>query len=271
MTDIHVISLQDSPRRASIASALRDHGVAFRFADAVDARRMQEPAFAARYDDHAAHQRYGRSLTRAEVACFASHRAVWQQIAQGGRGAIVLEDDALLMPPFFDKVLRLDEARLAQVADIVQLGRSKLARSAAPRAYFRNPLKHYTAVDGLRIGFPFKQWTSGAVGYWISVAGARRALDYSQGPVTALLDDWPWHRDHGGMRIAELRPYVVWEQFAAMPSNIEPERHARSRRRPRWQEAALEPIRTARALGRWAAVGWLRATSIARHRTAGDQ
>jgi glycosyl transferase family 25 len=259
---VHVISLSRSGRRDAISKVLADRGVSFRVEEAVDGQTLSEMKLADAYDDEAVRRRYGRSMTCAEVACFMSHRSVWQAIAKTGRAAVVLEDDAILDDRFFAGVLRANESALSAVADIVLLGRSKLARSASMWTYFNEPLRRGgTTLDGLRIGVPFKQWTSGAVGYLISAQAAGRALAFSDGPIGALLDDWPWHRDHCGLRVAELRPYVVWENFEVLPSSIEGERKARTIPRARLHDAALWPLRLLRTAARWAAVAVQRVLS----------
>jgi glycosyl transferase, family 25 len=259
---VHVISLSRSGRREAISKVLAEHGAAFRIEDAVDGALLTQGELNAAYDDEAARRRYGRSMTSAEVACFLSHRSVWRKIVDTGRAAVVLEDDAILEPAFFSEVLRANETELTARADIVLLGRSKLRRTSSSWTYFNEPLRQAAMVAGLRIGVPFKQWTSGAVGYWISVPAACRALECSNGPIGALLDDWPWHRDHCGTRIVELRPYVVWEDFERLPSSIEHERKARTASRTAWFDAALWPLRLARTALRWAVVALRRPASF---------
>jgi len=260
---VKVISLKRSGRRERIAEVLTAHDVDFSFVDAIDARNMHDDEFAQRYDDAAARSRYGRSLSRGEVACFLSHRQLWEAISTGGRSVVVLEDDALLEPAFFEKVLSWPEGRLIRMADVVLLGRSKLSRSSERRAYLYEPLKRADDIDGMRIGLPFKQWTSGAVGYWISPRGAVLALAHTEGPVRALLDDWPWHRDEGGMTIKELRPYVVWEAFESTASDLEAERRRLSTLRGRWREWFLKPLRVCRLIARWAVAASIRIAQAA--------
>lgn len=261
MVDVYIISLPDSPRRASIAHALASRGVGFRFVDAFDARNLDAQAHAALTDPARAMARYGRSLSRGEVGCFLSHRNTWKYVACTSAAAIVLEDDALLDDDFFERVLPMSADALSAHADIVLLGRAKLSRRRVTLTYLREPLKRARRIGALSIGVPFKQWTSGAVGYWISASGARKALAHSGGPVGALLDDWPWHRTHGGVRVAELRPYVVWEGFETMPSAIEPERAALSTRRHVLRDVLLTPLRIVRTACRWLTVAMLAATA----------
>ncbi|WP_321935021.1 glycosyltransferase family 25 protein [Paraburkholderia sp. J8-2] len=249
-----IVSLARSGRRERIAEVMSKHGVDFSFVDAIDAQRFKSSEFARLYDDSAARARYGRSLTQGEVACFLSHRQLWQRVLSDGRSMIVLEDDALLDPAFFTKVLIWREDTLARMGDIVLLGQSKLSRSREAREYLYEPLKRSSRIDGMRIGTPFKQWTSGAVGYWISPRGATLALAHTEGPVRALLDDWPWHRDDGGMVIRELRPYVVWEAFESLASDLEGERSRLTPTSGRWRDCLLEPVRVGRLIVRWAVV-----------------
>ncbi|RQR37532.1 glycosyltransferase [Burkholderia sp. Bp9143] len=259
--DIHVISLADSPRRASIRQILSCHGVDFSFEDAFDARGLDPAACAAMTDTAKVIGRYGRPLSRGEIGCFMSHVAVWGKIVRSGRAAIVLEDDAMLDGMLFERFLSTPAEMLSAHADLVLLGRSKLPRDRATRTYLYEPLKRVRRIGGLRIGVPFKQWTSGSVGYWISIDGARKALEHARGPVGALLDDWPWHRDNGGLRIAELRPYAVWEAFETMPSVIESGRAALSSQRHGALELLFKPLRVMRAVFRWLIVAALTVTA----------
>ncbi|MEM5314011.1 glycosyltransferase family 25 protein [Paraburkholderia sp. JHI869] len=257
-----IVSLARSGRRERIAEVMSMHGVDFSFVDAIDAQRFESGELACLYDDSAARSRYGWSLTRGEVACFLSHQLLWQRVVSSGRSVIVLEDDALLDPAFFSKVLTWREDALARLADIVLLGQSKLSRSRAAREYLYEPLKRSSRIDGMRVGTPFKQWTSGAVGYWISPRGAMLALAHTEGPVRALLDDWPWHRDDGGMIIKELRPYVVWEAFESMASDLEGERSQLAPARVRWRDCLLEPIRVGRLVARWSVAAAIRVAEL---------
>jgi glycosyl transferase, family 25 len=101
------------------------------------------------------------------------------------------------------------------------------------------------------------------VGYWISPRGAMRALAHSEGPIRALLDDWPWHRDEGGMIIKEARPYVVWEAFETMTSDLEGRRRQLTPVRSRWRNALLTPLRVFRLATRWSTVALIAAAESA--------
>jgi glycosyl transferase, family 25 len=252
MTIVYVISLPTSSRREAIGRVLRANHVEFAFEDATDGRQKTAAEIESLCDEDAVKSRYGRSMTPAEIGCALSHQAVWKRIADSANGAVVLEDDALLEPAFFESVLRWEAKAVSKVADIVVLGRCKVGRSSARSIAVREPLKWWASISGLRIGFPFKQWTSGAVGYWISAAAARRLSEGTAGrALPALADDWPFYRDHMQMRVAEARPYVVWEGFETMPSSIESERRLVTVKRGQAQEFLLCPLRVARTATRW--------------------
>jgi glycosyl transferase, family 25 len=248
---VYIISLIESSRRSSIAKSFDDNAAEFTFVDAIDMRGVTPKQLDGFCDQAAAIERYGRELTPAEVGCYLSHVSVWQAIAKRDTGAIVLEDDALLDREFFEQVLCWDEVALSAVADIILLGRSKTGRSSARKISISEPLKNWETIGELRVGYPFKQWTSGAVGYWISASAAQQMASNHAGRMRALVDDWPFHRDQFAMRIAETRPYVVWEAFETMPSSIEPERRLVTRKRAWLHEVMLRPLRTIRTLLRW--------------------
>src|ERR1700756_754850 len=105
MFAIYVISLSSSERRESIAKVLTERAAAFRFEDAIDGRELTDAQVNDICDEEAARDRYGRPLTRGELGCFMSHRSVWRKIAESGRSAVVIEDDALLEAVFFERVL----------------------------------------------------------------------------------------------------------------------------------------------------------------------
>ncbi|MBN3818539.1 glycosyltransferase [Paraburkholderia sp. Se-20369] len=243
-------------KRAQRDAARSLDGLVEHFTDTLDTGVL-----AALTDAACATARYGRPLSRGEAGCFLSHRTAWDTVARSGAAAIVLEDDALLDDGFFERVLPASADALSACADIVLLGRAKLARRRAAPTYLHEPLKRARRIGPVCIGVPFKQWTSGAVGYWISASGASKALAHTGVPIGALLDDWPWHRTHGGLRVAELRPYVVWEAFETMPSALEAERAALSSRRHVMHDAALKPLRIARTAYRWLTVAMLAATA----------
>lgn len=252
MHDIYIVSLERAGRRETIARQLAAFGLRYQFCDAVDAQQLSPEHIVAVHDATATHLRYGRGLTDGEVACFLSHRAVWNRIVSSGRPAIVLEDDALLMPGFARLLRALDDHDEARLPDVLLLGRSKLVRRRRWSVAFYEPLRNVVRIAGFSIGAPFKLWTSGAVGYRLTPAAAARMVQACSHRMTALLDDWPYHAMAAPVRVAEIRPYVVWEDYERISSSLEPERQRLSGARGRgWRAVVLPPLRVGRALVRW--------------------
>lgn len=69
---------------------------------AVDGQKMAEVEVAAVYSrDALIDPPYPFAIGRGEIACFLSHRAIWQQMVEQGIGqALILEDDVALGPDF---------------------------------------------------------------------------------------------------------------------------------------------------------------------------
>jgi len=99
---ILVVSLpSDSERRSRIGSQLRDLSLPFTFVDAIDGRTGLSQDNFALVDQDGARKNIGRALTSPEIGCALSHLKVYRLILdQGLEGAIVLEDDAVLLPDF---------------------------------------------------------------------------------------------------------------------------------------------------------------------------
>lgn len=95
---IVVINLQASiDRRRTMEAHLCELGLSPTFFDAIDGRKLSEEDVATVYDNERAKTTHWGALTRGEIGCALSHRAVWENlIASGDRGWLVLEDDAVL-------------------------------------------------------------------------------------------------------------------------------------------------------------------------------
>jgi glycosyl transferase family 25 len=64
------------------------------------------------YDEEVTRRMHGRTLTRGEVGCFASHWTLWRSMLEPGgpEMLVVLEDDVLLNPVFFADLKKVAEA-----------------------------------------------------------------------------------------------------------------------------------------------------------------
>ncbi len=118
--------------------------------------------------------RWQRPLSPNEKAAAASHRAVWGRIADGATPALVLEDDALLMPSVTALLARLGTASHIDHVSLETRGRAKLIGAAHP---------------GLPLARLWQDY-SGAAAYVLWPDGARRLLaraDRSQGIADAVI------------------------------------------------------------------------------------
>lgn len=101
---IKVISLSSSTaRRFSIERQLRNVGAPFEFADAITADEALRHVH--HYDEKEFRLNCGRSATATEIACYASHLALWRQCAGGQHPYLILEDDAALDASFIDGLM----------------------------------------------------------------------------------------------------------------------------------------------------------------------
>ncbi|AQS40849.1 MAG: Glycosyltransferase [Candidatus Tokpelaia hoelldobleri] len=91
---LYVINLDRSPERlAAVTAQFQAQGLELTRIAAFDAKFMDEET----YQKLTIGQNYIRPLIMGEVACFLSHRLVWQKIAEGSAPyAAVFEDDIVL-------------------------------------------------------------------------------------------------------------------------------------------------------------------------------
>jgi len=90
-----VINMDNNPQRMDDAAAeLSRLGIPFTRFSAVNGREIPKDELARVYDAKANAQRARHGLIPAEIGCYLSHVAVWEQVASGdAEGAILLEDD----------------------------------------------------------------------------------------------------------------------------------------------------------------------------------
>ena len=106
--EIFVISLRSArARRTHVIAEMAAAGLRFHFFDAVEAGSEPERHFVATnvplYEINAR-----RPPLPSEIACYASHRAVWRRCVELGAPIVVLEDDFRLLPGFASALPRLE-------------------------------------------------------------------------------------------------------------------------------------------------------------------
>jgi glycosyl transferase family 25 len=99
MLAIYIISLPTAQKRREFMSLQLEHlGLAYQFFPAINAndqlRTKINYAYAFR------EKIYGRHMTDSEIACFLSHRALWQEAVRLNQAICILEDDVQIKPNF---------------------------------------------------------------------------------------------------------------------------------------------------------------------------
>ncbi len=151
---IKVVSLSSSIRRRdNIRKQFRELGAPFEFSDAITAEDALKHIH--HYDEQEFLVNCGRAATATEIACYASHLALWQQCATGKDPYLILEDDAELDASFLEGLLvvasqieerglirvSLPEGENSRVTDELGQFEIQYCRSAAllPLAYAVSP------------------------------------------------------------------------------------------------------------------------------------
>jgi glycosyl transferase family 25 len=100
MPAIVVISLRGSNRRKACDEQLRRLELPYEFVDAIDGRSLSEREVEKSYQSILNLTKFKRPMTRAEIGCYLSHRAVWRRARDEARPFVVLEDDFTLADDF---------------------------------------------------------------------------------------------------------------------------------------------------------------------------
>lgn len=96
---INVISLKSATaRRESIKKQFDQQRVDFRFFDAIEPHAACQSIEG--FNEREFVVNCGRVATDTEIACYASHLALWRRIGAGKNPQLILEDDAKLEPGF---------------------------------------------------------------------------------------------------------------------------------------------------------------------------
>ena len=200
--DVRVISLSSAfARRAATSAMLDGHGLAWSYFDAHTSLRCEE----LRYDESGTRRRFGRALTRAEIAVYSSHYAIWKAFVEQGQSdyLLVLEDDLLLDMDF--PLLQFASFCSRLGLDYVRLFGKHYAQATRLGFFFDRSLVRFTTSP------------AGAQAYLLSVEGARRFVESCRS-VDATIDlatDRFWET---GLPLYSIFPYPVIERF--VPTQI---------------------------------------------------
>ena len=105
-----VISLPDAiERRKFQQDQLTKLGLEYKILDATSADDISEATYKKYYFD------WQRPLRKTEIACYYSHKSVWEIIIKSRKPALILEDDAILskcLPKLLDNLNEIDNSDL---------------------------------------------------------------------------------------------------------------------------------------------------------------
>jgi glycosyl transferase family 25 len=159
---VHVINLEKSVDRRHYLSAQLDRlGIDYAIFKAIEPPQARE--WFERYDEPRYLRNTGRKASPGEIACFASHAALWQKAVETSEPLVVLEDDVEILPTF--------PSALAEAARLIETyGFLRLADNGPSRRVRMTPMEtagEFSVVWYWRYAF-------GSMGYAISpqTAGA---------------------------------------------------------------------------------------------------
>jgi glycosyl transferase family 25 len=192
---VFVINMDENQDRMSrVTAELAALDIPFTRFSAVNGRAIPEDELARIYDAEANARRARHPMIAAEIGCYLSHIAVWEQIAQGDHpGGIVLEDDFTAsdaLPAVLDALA--DDTGDWEIAKLFSLKKDQ-------RILERRPL-----VDGSDIVIPYKVPTT-TLGYAIRKEAAARLAAIAL-PISRPIDEDHKHFWETGLRVALVMP-----------------------------------------------------------------
>jgi glycosyl transferase family 25 len=190
---------ESTERRVQIEAHLAGLGLKGCAFSAIDGRKLSTDEVAAVYDAKRAESTEWGALTRGEIGCALSHRAIWRELIDSGdRGWLVIEDDILLAPDVPDWLGKL--ADLANDGDVIPFVKT----SSTP--YFF----HRAKLDSRWLVYPNQSFI-GATAYYITPLAAQRLLQAST-PIWFPIDCW--YSSPGFKGVTSVR--AVWPEAVSL-------------------------------------------------------
>ncbi|MCD9471432.1 glycosyltransferase family 25 protein [Photobacterium phosphoreum] len=168
MTNIFIINIPSSVhRKENISQQLDQLNLNYSFFNAINGHKDNHPLFAM-YDDHLSQAYRGKSLSKGQLGCYASHYLLWQKCIELNQPIIILEDDALIYPkPFMDIINNLD--LLTKKYECIRLFDNK-----RPSFFkLKQLILPHTSI------YKFSKGHMSATGYLLTPAGANKLLEHS--------------------------------------------------------------------------------------------
>lgn len=195
---IYVINLEKSAdRRGEMTARLDPLKMPYRFFKAVNGYEL--PDHLPDYDGLKRRLFFGKDMTKGEIGCLLSHRAVYQHMADNNIPAAIIMEDDVFIAPSFPQIIReilaaplsWDLVRFLAYDKVQQIGRDVYTLPSKPHALARIPTT-----------------SGGAYCYLLNLKAARRLLSLMQTnamPVD-ILHGYVWRT---GLETFLLRPSPV--------------------------------------------------------------
>jgi len=168
---IYVISLKTQhDRRNFQEKQFKNLGLNFIFSNATSTKEITSQFF----EKHS--KSWQRPLKITEVACYLSHRKLWQKISVANEPSIIMEDDVLISKNFLDLVDAIKNKANCEYINLENRGRKKFVSKTRIKIF-----KEYSL-------FRLYQDRTGAAGYVLWPSGAQKLLRLEKKYGFALAD-----------------------------------------------------------------------------------
>jgi GR25 family glycosyltransferase involved in LPS biosynthesis len=208
---IQVLTCRSAPKARMHSANRQLAGIADHFPiSVVDGNIPDDAALEALYDAGTNRRRTNRSLSRSEIAVYATHRTAWQNLLANGHDCcLILEDDFGIRDRVaFDATIR-SWKMLCSHGDIIKL-------FDFLKGYENKPA--YAHQAGLLNLVKWRNPTAGAVAYFITRRGAEKMLARSR--IFRPIDEDFKHFWELGLHVWSVTPSPVAEISAALGGSL---------------------------------------------------
>lgn len=221
----NILSLPSSVRREYAIKRTEDIGLKAAFFDATQADELDVGDLD---KDINFYKRYGRYISKPELAALVSHRRHYKKLSYySDEFVLILEDDFLPI----NKNVSSDLVNISDIAknlaDVVILGYAKSSLQGISIINFTNPIMDiiYSKDGKIGIGERCIDTTCGCVAIlaskdFLKIAGNIKSFDY-------LADDWDYYKKIG-IRVFYSTRTLFLEDYLGMGSDIELARSEKS-------------------------------------------
>ncbi len=186
---IYVISIHGSMRRKNIVKNFEKYSIDFEFFDAVDGRKLSDSQIKDLYDDNKAKQ-LAFKLTRAQVGCALSHKALYQKMVSENIPEMLVFEDDVFIDENIELFLNTYKNFKPKNVDIILLG-SVCRKFLRTQKFFswlmlkKLPFKVNNTT--CRMGKSYAS-SGGAYAYYITKQGAQKMIDLNSPKVCYVAD-----------------------------------------------------------------------------------